>query len=68
MPLSERAIRDIGHDLNNILAAIIGNADFLREDLTPGTLQHRFAGAIHRGGVEALALVAQMLEDAGESD
>ncbi len=68
MPLSEQAIRDIGHDLNNVLAAIIGNADFLQEDLMPGSPQHRFATAIHRGGAEALALVAKMLKDIEGAD
>lgn len=68
MPAPEKTLRDIGHDLNNILAAIIGNAEFLQEDLMPGSPQHRFAVAIHRGGDEALGLVAQMLEDAERVD
>jgi signal transduction histidine kinase len=62
MPVPEETIRDIGHDLNNILASIIGNAEFLQEDLMPGSPQHRFAVAIHRGGVEALSRIAQLLD------
>jgi signal transduction histidine kinase len=68
MPVSEKTIRDVGHDLNNILASIVGNAGFLQEDLMPGSPQHRFSVAIQRGGAEALALVAQMLEDAERVD
>lgn len=68
MPTPEKTIRDIGHDLNNILASIIGNAEFLQEDLMPGSQQHRFSVAIRRGGAEALTLVAQMLEDAERVD
>ncbi|MGZ9109291.1 MAG: histidine kinase dimerization/phospho-acceptor domain-containing protein [Micavibrio sp.] len=68
MPVPEKTIRDVGHDLNNILASIIGNAEFLQEDLMPGSPQHRFAVAIQRGGVEALALVAKMLEGVEAGD
>ncbi len=57
----DQKIRDIVHDLNNILASIIGYADFLQEDLVPGTAQHKFAQSIHRGGTEAQDLVQKLL-------
>lgn len=59
----EKATHDIIHDLNNLLASIIGYADFLQEDLTPGTPQHKFAESIYRGGGEAQQLVAQLLHN-----
>lgn len=57
----DRTTADIIHDLNNLLASIIGYADFLQEDLSPGTPQHQFAESIYRGGVEAQALIGRMV-------
>lgn len=62
-PKTERTTHDIVHDLNNLLASIIGYADFLQEDLHPGTPQHKFAESIFRGGVEAQDLVAQLIHN-----
>ncbi len=62
-PENERTTHDIVHDLNNLLASIIGYADFLQDDLIPGTPQHKFAESIFRGGVEAQDLVAHLLHN-----
>ena len=59
----DKKLRDAVHDLNNVLASIVGYADFLQEDLVLGSAQHKFAESIHRGGTEAQAIVAGLLSD-----
>lgn len=59
----DKKLRDAVHDLNNLLASIVGYADFLQEDLLLGSAQHKFAESIHRGGTEAQAIVASLLSD-----
>lgn len=56
-----KKLRDAVHDLNNLLASILGYADFLQEDLVLGSAQHKFAESIHRGGTQAQAIVAGLL-------
>jgi PAS domain S-box-containing protein len=60
----------IAHDFNNILAAILGYATMLAEDLEPGTEQRRFAQQIVVGGERAKELVRQILafSRGGEAD
>ena len=56
-----RLAGSIAHDFNNILAAILGNATFLLDDLPPGTEPHEFAKQIVAGGERAKTLVQQIL-------
>ncbi len=49
------------HDFNNILAAMNGYAEFLVDDLDEKTSQHEFACNILSAGVQATALIDQML-------
>jgi signal transduction histidine kinase/CheY-like chemotaxis protein len=56
-----RAAGGIAHDLNNSLAAMVGYASFLTEDLADGTEQNHFAGQIVLAGAKAHALVDRVL-------
>ncbi|MCC7048079.1 MAG: PAS-domain containing protein [Alphaproteobacteria bacterium] len=51
----------IAHDFNNILAAIVGYAGFLSEDLAPGSDQAKFAAHIVTAANHAKHLVRQIL-------
>jgi signal transduction histidine kinase/ActR/RegA family two-component response regulator len=51
----------IAHDFNNILAAILGNAHFLIEDLPKESEQHEFAQHIFSAAERAKHLVQQIL-------
>lgn len=51
----------IAHDFNNILAAMLGYAGFLVEDLEDGTELHNFASQIVSSGERAKKLVQQLL-------
>ncbi len=51
----------IAHDFNNILAAMNGYAEFLTDDLKPGTAQHGFANSIIKAGAQARDLVDKIL-------
>ncbi len=51
----------IAHDFNNILAAMNGYAEFLFDDLEKGSEQQEFAKKILKAGLQARALVDQML-------
>ncbi len=52
----------VAHDFNNILAAINGYAEFLKEDLDKETPQHKFSDNILKAGFQAKSLVDQILE------
>ncbi len=52
----------IAHDFNNILMSVQGYANFLREDMKPGTPQHEYAEKIVRGSQRAAGLVQQILD------
>lgn len=56
-----RAAGGIAHDLNNSLAAMVGYASFLVEDLPEGTEHNHFAGQIVLAGAKAHALVDRLL-------
>lgn len=51
----------IAHDFNNILAAMMGYASFLEEDLTPGSREQGFAVQVLVAGERAKSLVQQIL-------
>jgi signal transduction histidine kinase/ActR/RegA family two-component response regulator len=51
----------IAHDFNNILAAMMGYASFLAEDLPPGSREQGFAGQVLVAGERAKSLVQQIL-------
>ena len=51
----------IAHDFNNILAAMMGYASFLTEDLPPGSREHGFATQVLVAGERAKSLVQQIL-------
>jgi PAS domain S-box-containing protein len=51
----------IAHDFNNILAAMMGYASFLEEDLPPGSRERGFATQILVAGGRAKSLVQQIL-------
>lgn len=51
----------VAHDFNNILAAMLGYAEFLEEDLEEGTSHKRFASNIIKAGHQAKELVEQIL-------
>lgn len=51
----------VAHDFNNILAAMNGYAEFLIDDLEPGSEQHQFAINILSAGNQATDLVEKML-------
>ncbi|MCW5613177.1 MAG: PAS domain S-box protein [Rubrivivax sp.] len=51
----------IAHDLNNILAAILGNAALAREDLPPEHAAQASLEQINRAGLRARSLVQQIL-------
>ncbi|MCC6470508.1 MAG: PAS-domain containing protein [Alphaproteobacteria bacterium] len=51
----------IAHDFNNILAAIVGYAGFLSEDLEPGSEHAKFAANIATAANRAKHLVRQIL-------
>lgn len=52
----------VAHDFNNILAAVVGYAEFLSEDLAKQKKQKEFADNILMAGQKGKALVDQMLE------
>ncbi len=58
----------IAHDFNNILAAIIGYASFLIEDLPEGSETRDFAGQVLAAGNRAKDLVKQILAFSRTSD
>lgn len=47
-----RMTRGLVHNFNNSLAAIMGYADFLTSDLTPGSEHHLFAENIKKAGLQ----------------
>lgn len=47
----------IAHEFNNILASIVGYADFLMQDLDKDSEQHRFASRISKAGKRGKELV-----------
>lgn len=51
----------IAHDFNNILSPIIGMAELLLEDLTPGSPQHEDVKEIFSAGKRGSELVKQIL-------
>jgi PAS domain S-box-containing protein len=51
----------VAHDFNNILASILGYAEFLTDDLPHGGPEHLFASRIRSGGQQAKRLVEQLL-------
>ncbi|WP_157619257.1 hybrid sensor histidine kinase/response regulator [Skermanella stibiiresistens] len=51
----------IAHDFNNILAAMMGYASFLVEDLDPAAPEHEFAMQLMVAGERAKRLVQQIL-------
>ncbi|MCB1783254.1 MAG: response regulator [Alphaproteobacteria bacterium] len=51
----------VAHDFNNILAAMLGYAEFLVDDLEEGSTHHRFANNIMKAGQQARQLVEQIL-------
>lgn len=51
----------IAHDFNNILAAMMGYASFLVEDLDPAAPEHEFAVQLMVAGERAKRLVQQIL-------
>lgn len=51
----------VAHEFNNILASIVGYADFLMEDLDKDTEQHRFAGRIRKAGERGKELVSLVM-------
>ncbi|WP_207477796.1 ATP-binding protein [Arenibaculum pallidiluteum] len=56
-----RVAGGFAHDFNNILAAMMGYATFLAEDLPGGTDQNRFSRQILASGEKARDLVEQIL-------
>ena len=57
----------VAHDLNNILAPIVGNASLLEERFRPGTEGHDLAVAIRDAGVRGAALARWMMAYAGRT-
>lgn len=51
----------VAHDFNNVLAAILGYAEFLVDDLEEGSDQREFAANILKSGQRAKDLVKQIL-------
>ena len=51
----------VAHDFNNIIAAIIGNAELAREDVGPGHAASESLEEIRKASVRAKALVQQIL-------
>ena len=58
----------IAHDFNNILFPIIGMSEMMMEDLSAGSLEHKYAQAIHMAGHRAKELVSQILAFSRQSD
>jgi PAS domain S-box-containing protein len=56
----------IAHDFNNVLAAIMGFAELLTQDLAPESRQHQFARNIYGSCQRAESMVAQIKGVAGE--
>ena len=52
----------VAHDFNNVLMSIQGYANFLREDLAPGSSERVYAEKILSDSQRAAALVAQLLD------
>jgi PAS domain S-box-containing protein len=51
----------VAHDFNNILTAIAGFAEFLRDEFTPGDPRREDVGEILKGARRAASLTAQLL-------
>ncbi|HWB69617.1 MAG TPA: ATP-binding protein [Solirubrobacterales bacterium] len=51
----------IAHDFNNILGVILNYAEFVEEELEPGSRAHEDVGEIRRGAERAAALTRQLL-------
>jgi PAS domain S-box-containing protein len=58
----------IAHDFNNILFPIIGMAEMLLEDLTPGSMVHKNAQSILAAGKRGNDLVKQILAFSRQSE
>lgn len=57
----------VAHDLNNILAPIVGNAALLEEQFAPGTEGREIAVAIKEAGARGALLARQMMAYAGRA-
>lgn len=64
----EQSMRDVIHDLSNVIASIAGFAEFLKEDLSPDMPEYKFVQSIHEGSVEARTLVAKLVSGDYDSD
>ncbi|MDB5491429.1 MAG: hypothetical protein JWO78_1278 [Micavibrio sp.] len=64
----EMPVQIIAHDLNNLLAAVTGFAEFLIEDLPQDSQQHAYAQAIHQGARRAQVMVEDLLRHAKENE
>ena len=51
----------IAHDFNNIMAAILGNVAFVRQDVGPAHPAQRYLEQINKAGLRARSLVQQIL-------
>jgi signal transduction histidine kinase len=60
--LAERASGGIAHDFNNLLIVIVGNAEFLSEQLKDHPKLQRLANDIAAAGDRGTKLVQRMLE------
>lgn len=58
----------VAHDFNNILASIIGYAEFLYDDLPEGSQQHKFAYNILQSGAQARGVIDQILSFSRRKD
>jgi signal transduction histidine kinase len=56
----------IAHEINNPLAAILGLAEFLLEELEPGTRTLERVQQIHKAGLEIREVVHSLLAHARE--
>jgi signal transduction histidine kinase len=65
---TERASGGVAHDFNNLLIVIIGNAEFLSEQLKDHPTLQRLANDIAAAGDRGARLVQRLLEAPGSKE
>jgi signal transduction histidine kinase len=56
-----QVVRQLGHDLNNLLGAIVGYTEMLVEDTPPDAPQARDLKRIHESAQRATAIVSALM-------
>ncbi|MBM4144225.1 MAG: PAS domain S-box protein [Lentisphaerae bacterium] len=58
----------VAHDFNNLLTVVLGNADLIMQDLTPGASAREHVESIRKAARQATELCSQMLAYSGQGE